>query len=388
MNSGNKIIISKVDGKRILIYLANDKPVDIRAYNSFDDIYIPGTIVNGRITKQISNGGCFLRYTAKGDTGYLDKTYKCETVLPVMYKKDAIGDKKETFTDKLSITGYYTIVFSDNFGIRASSRLSKRLKEKYTELLLPLCKDNDVSIMLRSSVTDVLCNDDVINECRNIIEKIQYISKQGARRNDYAVLYQPLPELISDCYALLGDEIDEIVTDDVDIYNELTSDYDAYFGIKKLSDRVHVRLYDDKQLPLAKLYSFEKHISGVLSRVVYLNNGANITFDQTEALMAVDVNSASAECKKNSSRDDFILNLNMEAANEVFKQLRLRNISGIIIIDFINMTCEESYKRLSEYISTLVKKDIVKSDFYGFTALGLAEVTRQKKKKSFYLQMR
>ena len=119
---------------------------------------------------------------------------------------------------------------------------------------------------------------------------------------------------------------------------------------------------------------------------MYLKSGANITFDQTEALMAIDVNSSGAKYKGDKERS--VLNVNIEAATEIFRQARLRNLSGIIIVDFINMVNNESYDELAAHIRKNLASDKYSFSFHGFTSLGLAEFTRQKVKSRFDEQMR
>ena len=388
MSDKSKIVISKVNDKYILCLINGNRLGNIYAYDDLNDEYVPGTIVNGRIEKNIESiSSCFVRYGNKL-TGFLNAQYKNETVVPVQYKKDPVGDKKALFTDSLSIEGKYVIIFDSEPFVKVSSKINhgghRRYKEKYEELALRL----HVGILIRSAAANVAVSDDMIeDEINNIVKVIDYIRSYSNTRPSCYVLYKPLPRIVKDCEDLLGGDVEEIVTDIQEVCDVLNSDYEGYFGRVKVTDRVGLRFYEDTMLPLSKLYAFESKIAESLSRIIHLKNGANITFDKTEALMAIDVNSASVKLRGDDIESS-ILNINLAAADEIVRHIILRNISGIIIIDFINMKSKQSYDSLAQRINTLLERDVVKAEFMGFTKLGLAEISRQKMRGSFYEQMR
>lgn len=166
------------------------------------------------------------------------------------------------------------------------------------------------------------------------------------------------------------EEYREIVTDSPQLYQEL----DAYCA-QHLPDK-ELRLYQDKSLSLAKLYSLESRMDTALKPKVWLKSGGYLVIEPTEALTVIDVNSGKNDAGKGAA--EAMRKLNLEAAEEIALQLRLRNLSGIILVDFVNMTEEESGRELLEHLRELVRHDHMKTTVVDMTPLGLVEITRKK----------
>ena len=132
-------------------------------------------------------------------------------------------------------------------------------------------------------------------------------------------------------------------------------------------------------ISIENTYRLGKIIKDVLSKKVWMDSGAYLVIEHTEALTSIDVNSGKNVAKKD--RDENIKAINFEAADYIMKHLKLRNISGIIIVDFINMR-EEYYEELTKHMTELSKQDNVVCNIVGFTKLGLLEITRKKNRKS------
>ena len=135
---------------------------------------------------------------------------------------------------------------------------------------------------------------------------------------------------------------------------------------------------------LHKVFNLEEKLKKAFDRFIYLKSGGSIIVEPTEALTVIDVNTGKAIKGKNTEKS--FLKINKEAAEAIAKVIRLRNISGIIIIDFINMKEIESIKELLDYLKKQLDKDEVKVTFVDMTPLGLVELTRKKEAKPFTLQ--
>ena len=144
-------------------------------------------------------------------------------------------------------------------------------------------------------------------------------------------------------------------------------------------------MYKDKLLPLSKLYCFEKAFKDALNEHVWLKYGAYLVIQPTEALTVIDVNTGKYESKK--KKQDTFLRINLEAAQEIARQLRLRNLSGIIIVDFINMDAAEDKETLMQTLKEFLHHDPVKTVLVDMTALNLVEITRKKVRKSLAEQV-
>ena len=143
-----------------------------------------------------------------------------------------------------------------------------------------------------------------------------------------------------------------------------------------------ISLYNDTQVSLSTLYSLKSQLGKLTDSRVWLKSGANIIIEQLETLTVVDVNTA-----KNQGRKTNALTVNLEAAAEILHQIKLRNISGMIIIDFINMKKQNEIEQLISFIKTHIKANDSKCDFIDITKLGLIELTRKKTTKSLKEQL-
>ena len=172
---------------------------------------------------------------------------------------------------------------------------------------------------------------------------------------------------------LFRSHLEEIITDDMQVAELLKQSLTG-------KDIEKVRWYQDDMLPLYKLYDVEKQLKKALSPKVWLKCGGFIVIQQTEALVSIDVNSAKCVSKKRGEQalEDTYFKVNMEAAAEIAIQLRLRNISGIIIVDFINMKENEHYNQLIAALKEYFKKDKIMTTFVDITRLGLVEITRKR----------
>ena len=135
-------------------------------------------------------------------------------------------------------------------------------------------------------------------------------------------------------------------------------------------------MYDDPDISLRLLYSLERGIDEALDTRVWLKCGGYLVIEPTEAMTVIDVNSGKNESKKMG--EETYYQVNAEAAEEVARQLRLRNLSGIIIVDFINMAEKENRQKLLEYLKTLTTQDPQHPRIVDMTPLGLVEITRKK----------
>lgn len=172
------------------------------------------------------------------------------------------------------------------------------------------------------------------------------------------------------------EEYSEVITDLPGLYEELEKYY--------LNSDKRVRFYKDDKLSLASLYSLNTKCQTALSQKVWLKSGAYLVVEQTESFNVIDVNSGK-NIKKNTS-EDYIYRINQEAALEIAIQIRLRNLSGIILIDFINMKSKENEKQLLQYMQELFDEDNIKTLAVDITRLGIMEVTRFKAGKSLKQQ--
>ena len=160
---------------------------------------------------------------------------------------------------------------------------------------------------------------------------------------------------------------------------------DTSWMLHSVATVLHLRLYQDDLLPLYKLCRLEREIDLATSRQVWLKSGGYLVIDPTEALTVIDVNTGKYSGKK--LRRETLKTINLEAAKEAARQIRLRNLSGIILIDFINMENKEDQKELLAFLESRLFADPVKTRLIDMTKLELVEITRKKVHKTLKEQI-
>ena len=208
-------------------------------------------------------------------------------------------------------------------------------------------------------------------------EEFAHILKRGRYSPCYTKVYSGLPAYLK--YIQTYPDITKITTDLPQVYGELVR-YQTSMAMD-----IPLVLYEDKDWPLCKVKSMETQIKRALNPQVWLKSGGFLLIQPTEGLVVVDVNTGKYTGKK--AAQDTFFKINMEAADEIGRQLRLRNLSGIIIIDFIDMKDEKMRRELFEHFSCVLKKDPVKTVLVEMTRLNLVEMTRKKERRPLYEQL-
>ncbi len=284
----------------------------------------------------------------------------------VQVKKDASLSKGARVSTHISLTGKYIVFMPETDIITISKKIENegkkiKLKEEVQKLL-----PKNTGAIIRTSAENVDINEieDEINSLNNEWNKIK---KQATENNEIQLLYKVESiesKIIKDT---LSQEISKITVDDEEELNAI--------------NKILENLKQEKNIKLEKVenaldkYSLETQIEKMGHRKVYLKCGGFITIDKTEALTAIDVNSGKYTGKEN--QEATILKVNEEATIEIAKQLRLRDIDGIIIIDYIDMKLEESKKEIQELLKKEIKQDRSKIQILEFTKLNLLELTRK-----------
>lgn len=316
-------------------------------------------------------------------------------LLLVQVSKEAARNKPPTVTGKLLLTGKYVVLSADVQGvlISAKTKCDEHCQELRKLLLahfsfqalsdelaakLPEAQKNigSYGFILRTNAASAE-PDAVFKEAERLAAQYEQIIWQALYGTAFQCVYQAPPKYLADILNIRTELLDEIITDDPAVLQQLTAHLPS-------SDSSRVRLYTDKLLALCKLYSLENELKQALKKKVWLKCGGYLVIEQTEALCVIDVNSGKCVSKKNDSaaRENTYVKVNLEAAAEIARQLRLRNLTGIIIVDFINMTENEHNRALIDALRQLVKQDKVRTTVVDITRLGLVEITRERNGKS------
>lgn len=300
----------------------------------------------------------------------------------VQVEKEGIKTKAPSLTCNLSFTGKYSVITTGRLGLGFSTKLSVRqkefLKKEFADRRLEaVLEQNSVGMVIRTNAGEAEDIYPIWEEVKQFLKKVDTLRQTARHRTCFSLLYQPIPAYLMGIRDLYGYSYDKMITDDAQIFNDIKSTFPA---LEKL------QLYQDEQISLSRLYSVEARLQEALREKVWMANGAYLIIQPTEALTVIDVNSGKNQKKGSSS--EVLYQINREAAEEIALQLKLRNISGIIIIDFINQTHEEQDRELLHYLTRLVNRDSVKTTVVGMTSLGLVEVTRKKINKPLWEQLK
>ena len=300
----------------------------------------------------------------------------------VQLEKEAVRTKEPVFTMNLSLAGKYSVVSYANTYKGVSKKCTKLERE---QLRVAIPQEIDFGVVVRTNAASLLSKLDkkqspdmvkpVTDEIHYLNQRMSLLIQEGIHRTCYSRIWQSVPSYLT---AMRDEGIvyQQILTDNSKLYQEL-KDFAALYMPEQIAN---ISMYQDDSYPLQKLYRVETQISELLSRKVWLKSGAYLIIEKTEAMYVIDVNSGKNIVKKESAA--YIYEINIEAANEIMRQIRLRNLTGMILVDFINMEENEKIEALLQELRVLAKKDHIQTTIVDMTPLGLVEITRKKTTKS------
>lgn len=404
-SQNGKLLLTKIHGKEMCLLLQNDVLTWAYVIPPAGSTMI-GEIHIGKVKNllknihayfvEIGNGQiCYLSFKdaaaafvlnrkvagkSTGDTANLQDSDSLPQLqagdeLPVQIIRDAIKTKPAAVTTMLELSSDYYVFRADGESMGISNKLDKRNTHRIKDLLKSLY-DNQVpeipsySVIARTKCQE-LTDDRIREEYLNQQKKFAEIYRNAKYRTCFSRIHSIESPVLTAVRQIHPYEYDEIITDIPEWYETLV---EANF-ISDSMDK-NIRLYEDVDFSLTNLYGLKTKLENATEKKVWLKSGANLIIEQTECLTAIDVNSS--KNIKGTISQDTVFQINMEAAKEVAVQIRLRNLSGIIVVDFINMADKEKEVSLLTYLSELTAKDPVTTRVVDMTPLGLVEITRKK----------
>ncbi|MCX7954590.1 MAG: Rne/Rng family ribonuclease [Bacteroidales bacterium] len=303
--------------------------------------------------------------------GKIEKYLKSNQIILVQIAKEAILNKGPRLTCEITLSGRYLILipFSNKIGI---SKKIKNLSER--ERLIKIFNKNifkNFGIIIRTAA-EGKSETDLLREAEMLIKKWE---------NSFNEIHKLIPpvKVIGEIERtntilrdLLNDSFENIYTDSVEISNEM-KEYLKTFDTNKLKI---IKTYKGTE-PLFDKFGITKQLKKSLGKVVYLKHGVYLIIESTEALHVIDVNSGSLQYKDETPEQN-AFKINLLATDEIARQIRLRNLGGIIIIDFVDMYNNEYKKIIYERIKELLSKDRAKYDILPLSKFGIMQITRQR----------
>ena len=364
----NRLIISDFYNNILLgFYFINDELYRIQ---NFSDNSLIGNIYCGYGKDVVKNiDAAFVEF---GDNlkGFLslkniEKKPKSGGKILVQVAGDKIKTKDYALTLKLNLSSDNLVMVVGGSGISISRKITDNDTRNRLKSSLSSLDTGEYGFILRTSGAD--CSmEDILAQADLLKKQYEDILRRFNFSTSKALLFEN-NKIVNACNEFINKYSGEIKTDNENVYKFLTN------------SRISATYSTDTSISLCNKYALGKHLKNALSKKVWLKSGAYLVIEVTEALTVIDVNTGKAEFRSNKEKT--FEKINLEAALEISKQLRIRNISGIIIVDFINMSKKESFQNLEDILKSYVDCDYVKCNIWGMTHLGLMEISRQKKEK-------
>lgn len=294
----------------------------------------------------------------------------------VQVERDARVEKGAALTGQIQLHGQHVVLNTNRPITRISRQINREQRAEIDAMLPKLKVPKECGLVIRTSArgrnqkelqTDV-------RECADLLQLIQqaYADSQAPR-----LLYEANNLVNSVLRDNLHSNIERVIVDDKGIYEDIRSFVKSYMA----DFSGDIQLYQD-EIPLYTKYRIESQVSKVFDRTIDLPSGGQIVLDPTEALLTIDVNSA--QFRFNDNFRDMVLNTNLEAAEEIFNQLRLRDIGGLIVIDFIDLYEVQDIRKLEDRVARLCDLDRGRTKWEAISSFGLMELQRRRPRSSIY----
>jgi ribonuclease G len=294
--------------------------------------------------------------------------------LLVQVSKDPIGTKGARVTSYITIPGRYLVLMPSMEHVGISRRIEDEEARARLKAIAQEIKPKGFGLIMRTASEDA-----TVEEIRRDLEFLlllwDNIQKKKERVSAPALLYSDLDLVFRSVRDFMSHDVERLVIDSPEEYERLKEFARTYFP--RLTERIE--LYEGRE-PIFDAFAIELDISRALGRRVWLKSGGYIIIDQTEAMTVIDVNTGKFVGKENL--EDTILKTNLEAVKEISYQIRLRNLGGIIIIDFIDMEKPENRDKVFNAFVEAMKRDRAKNTIYTISELGIIQMTRKRVRES------
>ncbi|MFH1066950.1 MAG: Rne/Rng family ribonuclease [bacterium] len=305
----------------------------------------------------------------------IPKLYPSNSDVIVQVTKGPIGTKGARITTNISLAGRYIVLmpYSDQSGISRKIE-NPAERQRLRKILHGLNIPDGMGVIVRTAGEGMKARF-FVRDMAMLLERWNFI--------EHSLRDKPAPALLLEEPNLVERTVRDFLTDDVDsivVDNEKTAELIRSL-VRPISRRSEQKVkFHQEPIPIFEKFQINRQVEAAFRRQVWLKSGSYLVIDETEAMVAVDVNTGRS--KGGKSHDTTILHTNVEAAEEVARQLRLRNIGGLIVIDFIDMKSRRDQQTVSEHFKRCLQRDKAKTHVLPISQLGLMEMTRQRVQES------
>lgn len=376
----SKLVITRKSG-RILTALWEPEENRIVQMNFDPDTDQPhvGDIYLGRVQNLAKNiqaafveiaPGQVCYYPLRGDSPRI----RSGEELAVQLTREAVKTKAPVVSSELSLAGKFVVRMENGGRIAISSKITDSARREVLRALLAPFAGPEGGFICRTN-SEHAEDAEILAEAEALSQELAEIREQAAHRTCFSKLHAGDAVWLTSIRDTLSESLTDILTDQEDLYPLIRD----FLGRHQPEDLGKLSLYQDPLLPLGKLYRLDHALERALNRRVWLRSGGYLVIEPTEALTVIDVNTGKYD--GHQDKEETFFRTNREAAREIAAQLRLRNLSGIIVIDFIDMEQEEHVQGLLAELASCLRRDPVKAVLVDRTRLNLVEVTRKKVRK-------
>lgn len=303
---------------------------------------------------------------------------KIDQPVLVQVVKEPIGSKGARLTSNVSIAGRYLVLLPNSPHRGVSRKIEDRsARERLKKIIRAFEMPMDMGLICRTACVNAT-TEMLVDEATDLLRTWQSIVENFEKSSRPTLLYAESDLIKRAVMTAIDKKFDRILVDDYATYQTCKRLYDKYQNEHTLK----IELYRDKP-PIYERFNVEKEIERALKRKIWLPSGGYLFFDRTEAMTTIDVNSGRSSHQSSSNDvEETLVRINMEASEEIARQLRLRNIGGLIICDFIDMRSRKNQRRVLDKIKEAMKEDSAKCTILGMSEFGLVEMTRQRNRES------
>lgn len=304
--------------------------------------------------------------------------------LVVQIIKDEVKTKACVVSTDFEISGKNVVLTHGRKGIQFSKKITESVDRSHLADLFSTYDFETYGLLIRTNA--VYANDEeIIKEFISLKKQYDFIASENLHNTKYTLIHKELPSYLVRIRNASPKTIDRILTDNKEIYDDIVK-YISEFSSMSNGENKCLIEFEKEKGSLAIRYKIGSALERAGKRTIFLKSGGTLVIDVAEAMTVIDVNTGKAiEGKKQT--EDIFFKINTEAAEEIAEQLILRNISGMIIVDFINMTKKEHVEKLVSFLKEKLKSDPVQTEYVDITKLGLVELTRKKVYKTLKEQL-
>ena len=307
----------------------------------------------------------------------INQFMKQDQMVLVQVVKEPIGSKGARLTSNVSVAGRYLVLLPNSRHRGVSRKIEDRAsRERLKKLIRAFEMPQDMGLICRTASSNAT-TDMLIDEAHELLDNWKQIMENFNKATKPACLFQESDIIKRSVVTAVDKKLDRLLVDEYQTFLACKKIYAKY----AVEHPLRIEYYRDKT-PMYERFNVEREIDRSLKRKVWLPGGGYLFFDQTEAMVTIDVNSGRSSGGGGGDVEESLVRINLEAADEIARQLRLRNIGGLIICDFIDMRLRKNQRRVLERLKECMKEDAAKCTILGLSEFGLVEMTRQRNRES------